>query len=166
MANTYIGLGANQGNRLANLKKALELLNSDRDIDLISVSSFYITEPVGYKEQPYFINAVSFFKTTLGVEDFFSRLQSIEHLIGKEETFKWGPRKIDLDLLFYNELILDTPNLKIPHPLIYERLFVLIPLAELAPAFIHPQLKVSIQELIRKLDKSYYIKKISGIRVH
>ncbi|MFH0925562.1 MAG: 2-amino-4-hydroxy-6-hydroxymethyldihydropteridine diphosphokinase [bacterium] len=144
----YVGFGSNLGDCSANLKKAIELLSIKEGIKLGQISSFYLTEPVGYKDQPYFTNAVCLFKTTLGVNEFFTNLKTIECLMGREKTFKWGPRKIDLDLLLYGDLVLNSPDLKIPHPLMNKRNFVLIPLTEIAPNLIHPVLQVKIQDII------------------
>lgn len=129
----YIGLGSNLGNREENLKKALAKIAAHPRISLKQVSSFYLTSPVGKEEQPWFLNAVTMIETTLEAEELLFYLQQIEQEEGRVRQEPGGPRLIDLDLLLYNQLVLTTENLTLPHPRLKERLFVLVPLEEIAP---------------------------------
>lgn len=143
----YIGIGSNLGNREENCEKAIYLLEQ-KGIKVTKRSSFYETEPWGVKEQPKFINMAVEIETYLKPEELLRTIKEIENEIGRRSSTRWGPRIIDLDILFYNDLILRTPELEIPHPLIHERDFVLKPLSEIAPDKIHPVLKKTIKELL------------------
>lgn len=137
MAVIYIGIGSNIGDREANCKKAIELLQT-KGIVTTKISSIYETEPWGVKEQPKFLNMALEAETNLSPEKLLIALKDIEKQMKREYAIKWGPRIIDLDLLFYDNIILDTDDLKIPHPLICKRDFVLLPLSEIAPNKVHP----------------------------
>jgi 2-amino-4-hydroxy-6-hydroxymethyldihydropteridine diphosphokinase len=142
----YIGLGANLGDREANIRQALsELARSG--CRPTKVSSIYETAPVGFSDQPDFLNAVAEIETDLGPRELLAVLDEIEQRIGREETFKWGPRIIDLDILLYGDLRLSEDNLKIPHPEIQQRAFVLTPLAEIAPEARHPVSGLTAREM-------------------
>jgi len=143
----YIGIGSNLGQREENCRKALRIME-EHGIVIKKMSSFYETEPWGVKNQPWFINMVVEAETDLKPEELLKVLKKIEREMGREETFKWGPRSIDLDILFYNSKVIDTEELKIPHPYITVRNFVLKPLAEIAPHFIHPVIGKTIKELL------------------
>jgi 2-amino-4-hydroxy-6-hydroxymethyldihydropteridine diphosphokinase len=132
---SYLSIGSNLGDRAKNLGTAIVLLAPK--IQPVLQSSIYQTEPWGYSDQPSFLNQVIKVETTLEPLDLLIYLKEIESQMGRQETFRFGPRLIDLDILFYDELILDTPKLTIPHPRLYERAFILIPLAEIAPDLNH-----------------------------
>src|SRR5512135_1382760 len=142
----YISLGSNLGDRALNLTNAISALAPK--VQSLLQSSIYETEPWGYADQPSFLNQVIRAETILGPLDLLEFMKEIEVKLGRKETFRFGPRLIDLDILFYDDLILDTPRLTIPHPRITERAFVLIPLAEIAPDLNHPVINKTIQELI------------------
>ncbi|MFN3739075.1 MAG: 2-amino-4-hydroxy-6-hydroxymethyldihydropteridine diphosphokinase [Thermodesulfovibrionales bacterium] len=142
----YIGIGSNIGNREKNCLEAIRLME-EKGIKVIKRSSLYETEPWGVKDQPMFINMVIEAETEYAPAELLNLLKSIERAMGRTETKRWGPRIIDLDILFYNNLILNTPELRIPHPYIHERDFVLKPLSEIAPELEHPVLKKRIKEL-------------------
>jgi 2-amino-4-hydroxy-6-hydroxymethyldihydropteridine diphosphokinase len=128
----YIGLGSNLGDREATIRSALALLESGGDVKVEAVSSLRETDPVGYEEQPKFLNGVAAISTHLAPRELLERLQDVERQLGRDRSGpRFGPRTIDLDLLLYGELTLDEPDLVIPHPRIPERRFVLEPLAEL-----------------------------------
>ncbi len=111
----YIALGSNKGNRQENLKKAVELIESDENCRVISKSFVYETKPFGYLEQNNFLNAVVSVETEFGLKEFFHFLKETEKKLGRTKNEKWGPREIDLDLLFYDELIYSDAELKVPH---------------------------------------------------
>lgn len=134
----FIGLGSNMGDRLGYLKAALGELAAHPEIRLGRASSFYESEPVGYRQQDWFINQVVEVETALDPWKLLAVLQGIENKLGRKRVIRWGPRVIDLDLLLYGELVLSGEELAIPHPRMYERNFVLFPLNEIAPDLRHP----------------------------
>ncbi len=148
----YLSLGSNLGDRPQNLHNAISFLPPK--VQSIRQSSIYETEPWGYADQPAFLNMVIEGETDLEPPDLLIFLKEIEVSMGRQETFRFGPRLIDLDILFFDKLILDSPTLTIPHPRIIERAFVLIPLAEVAPEMVHPVLKKTVQELKTAVDAS------------
>ena len=145
----YLGLGSNMGDLKANLETAIEKINSITNSGVIKVSSFYSTKAWGYAEQADFLNAVIEVKTDYSPEEFLSFTQNIEKEMGRVKNFKYGPRVIDIDILFYGDKIINVPHLTIPHPEIENREFVLCPLNEIAPDFVHPVLKKSIKNIKR-----------------
>jgi 2-amino-4-hydroxy-6-hydroxymethyldihydropteridine diphosphokinase len=148
----YLSLGTNLGDRYANLRTAIASLPPQ--IQLETQSAIYETEPWGYSDQPAFLNLVIRATTILEPDKLLKYLKNIEVVMGRQETFRFGPRLIDLDILFYDDLVMDTPELTIPHPRIRERAFVLIPLAEIAPDLFHPRLGQTIQQLKTLVDAS------------
>jgi 2-amino-4-hydroxy-6-hydroxymethyldihydropteridine diphosphokinase len=148
----YLSLGSNLGDRHTNLRNAIT--NLAPQVQSIAQSSIYKTEPWGYSEQPSFLNQACKGDTTLDPFALLAFLKEIEVSMGRQETFRFGPRLIDLDILFYDDLVLDTPKLTIPHPRIAERAFVLIPLAEIAPDLYHPGFGKTIQQLKTSVDAS------------
>ncbi len=143
----YIGIGSNLGSREDNCERAIELI-AENSIKILKRSSMIETEPWGVKDQPKFINMALEVETKKSPQDLFFILKDIEKAMGRTETEHWGPRIIDLDILFYDDLILKTPELEIPHPFIQERDFVLKPLCEIAPEKIHPVLGKTVRELL------------------
>jgi 2-amino-4-hydroxy-6-hydroxymethyldihydropteridine diphosphokinase len=146
----YLSLGTNLGDRLSNLKSAITSLVPE--VQPIVQSSVYETKPWGYTDQPIFLNQVLKTNTVLEPMDLLEFFKHIEVSMGRRETFRFGPRLIDLDILFYDELEMATPELTIPHPRIKERAFILVPLNEIAPDLIHPGLKMTIGQLITSMD--------------
>jgi 2-amino-4-hydroxy-6-hydroxymethyldihydropteridine diphosphokinase len=151
MAVAYIGFGSNLGEREEICRKAISLLDKTDGIKVEAVSSFFETEPVGFETQPTFINGAARIQTLLSPDELFSQMRRIEGELGRITKFKWGPRYIDLDLLLFDDLILDEEELTVPHPLMHKRRFVLMPLAEIAPEARHPRLGKTIDELLKTL---------------
>jgi 2-amino-4-hydroxy-6-hydroxymethyldihydropteridine diphosphokinase len=146
MPTAYIGIGSNLGNRKENCEKAIKLLEAG-NIRVEKRSSMIETEPWGVEDQPKFINLAVEIETDLKPEELLQYLKRIEAEIGRSSAERWRAREIDLDVLLYDDLIIKTPELEIPHQHIAEREFVLKPLAEIAPEKIHPVLKKSIKDL-------------------
>ena len=157
MAIAYIGLGSNIGDRFANLFDALGLLVNDSV--LRKVSSVYRTEPQGYKQQPDFLNCVVEADTDLGPMRLLKNVKNIEQLMGREATFRNGPRLIDLDVLLYNDEVIDMPDLIVPHPRLQERAFMLVPMCEIAPEVVHPVLHQTMKEILRGLKDGCAVEK-------
>ena len=146
----YIALGTNLGNRPDNLRAALGTLPPE--VNVLAESHIYETPPWGYEDQPAFLNMVVKAETCLEPGALLKYLKQLEVQLGREGNFRWGPRLIDLDILFYDDLIIDTPPLVIPHPRLHERAFVLVPLADVAPDVIHPVLERSVREILAGID--------------
>ncbi|NJD59356.1 MAG: 2-amino-4-hydroxy-6-hydroxymethyldihydropteridine diphosphokinase [Anaerolineales bacterium] len=151
-ASIYLSLGSNLGNRLNNLQAAMNEL--EIKISQIQQSPIYETEPWGYSDQPLFLNQVIRASTSLEPHELLTFLKATEVKMGRQETFRFGPRLIDLDILFYDDVILETPDLTIPHPRMTERAFIIIPLSDIAPDLIHPVAGKTIQQLKAELDPS------------
>jgi 2-amino-4-hydroxy-6-hydroxymethyldihydropteridine diphosphokinase len=150
MSTAYIGIGSNLGNRGENCTKALALLKR-KGIKIVKCSSMAETEAWGVKEQPNFVNMAIEVTTDLVPGELLRKLKEIEAEMGRAETTRWGPRIIDLDILFYNDMVIKTPELEIPHPDVQERIFVLQPLSEIAPDKTHPVLKKSVMKMLREI---------------
>jgi len=147
---TFIGFGSNLGDRVWYCKRALSLLKEAGEI--LKVSSLWLSEPWGYKEQPFFINGVLKLKTHFSAWELLEFLKKIEKKLGRKERLQWGPREIDLDLLLYGEEVIEEESLKVPHPFLHKRAFVLIPLVEIEPEAFHPVLKKTAKELLGLLE--------------
>lgn len=146
----YISLGSNLGNRIENLKSSLALM--EPEISVKEISPVYETPPWGYTSQPAFLNQVIQGETYLTPAELLVFLKFIERRMGRVLTFLYGPRIIDLDILFYDDLIINTPDLKIPHPRIAERAFVLVPLFDISPEYEHPESGVTVSEMLKELE--------------
>jgi 2-amino-4-hydroxy-6-hydroxymethyldihydropteridine diphosphokinase len=158
-----LSLGTNLGDRLANLRAALAALRASPGIRLLAQSRIYETPAWGYEDQPAFLNMVVQAETDLEPRLLLTRLKSLEVDLGRTPTFHWGPRLIDIDILFYGDLVLNTPELVIPHPRLQERAFVLVPLADLAPDLLHPVLHQTVAQLLASVDTSAIIPSTSSL---
>lgn len=156
----YIGIGSNLGDKIAHCEKAIsEILNIDRH-RLLSRSSLFKTRPIGYTAQDLFVNGVVKIETDLEPLDLYRTLKTIELRLGRKETFRGGPRVIDLDLLLFDDRRIETEELQVPHPRLHERQFVLIPLSEIDPNLIHPVLKKTVGELLEEIEEVQGVEKI------
>ncbi len=150
----YIGLGSNLGDRAGHIESAIELINDHPACQVIKISPLYETEPLGDESGGWFLNSVISVETELSPRDLLDLLLEIESSRGRKRDRHWSPRSIDLDILFYDQLIVDEAGLIIPHPQLHIRRFVLEPLAQIAPSFIHPVFKQNIHTLLTKLEDS------------
>ncbi len=157
----YIGIGSNQGDRIANCKEAISRLGKLKEAKVLATSSFYETEPVGELEQNWFINAAVKLETALSLRELFDSLQRIERQMGRQRSVEKGSRIIDLDLLFYNQEVISQQELIVPHPRIHSRRFVLTTLNEIAAKEVHPQLNLSVSQLLARLKDEKIVRKIS-----
>jgi len=156
----YIGIGSNIGDKLSTCEKAIsEILKVDRH-KLLAKSSLFKTQPVGYTSQDWFVNGVIKIETDLDAHGLLRALKAIELQLGRTETFRWGPRTIDLDILFFDNVEIHTKELQVPHPLIQERQFVLVPLLEVDRNLVHPVLKKTIQELLNDFKEGQGVEKL------
>jgi len=153
----YLSLGSNLADRAGNLQSAQDHLPPQ--VGLIEASPIYETEPWGYTDQPLFLNQVLKAETSLTPGQLLIYLKSIEKALGRLPSFHLGPRLIDLDILFFDDLVMHEQGLTIPHPYLHERPFVLVPLADVAPDLIHPVFHLTIKDFLSKLDTR-------GIRIY
>jgi 2-amino-4-hydroxy-6-hydroxymethyldihydropteridine diphosphokinase len=152
MHKLYLALGSNVGDRAANLKAAIDAVKPE--VIATICSPVYETPPWGYLDQPQFLNQVIEAQTTLPPGELLVHLKRTEELLGRKKTFKNGPRIIDLDIIFYDDVVINSPPLVIPHAHMQDRAFVLIPLNAIAPNFCHPIFKKRVSELLKKVDQS------------
>lgn len=155
----YLSLGSNLGDRAANLRSALLQLPAAKT-PVSKVSSFYETEPVDVRDQPWFLNCVVEGRTELEPPELLRALRAIEAQLGSRKEFAKGPRLLDIDILLYGDLVLATPELQIPHPRMLERKFVLAPLAEIVPALKHPGWKGTARELLLATSDRSEVRKL------
>jgi len=148
----YLGLGSNLGDRIKYLNQSLSMMKSK--IEIIRPSSIYETPPWGYTDQEPFLNQVVKGKTNLSPKQLLEFLKSIENEIGRKETFQYGPREIDIDILFYDDQIIEEDGLSIPHPKFHERAFMMVPFSEIDPDFVHPTQGQTVSMLLKKQDRS------------
>ncbi len=155
MAIVYLCLGSNSGDRLKFIEQAVSFLNLAENIKIVRTTALYETEPWGVKKQNWFLNMIVEIKTNLKAQDLLLKCLNIEKTLGRnrEKEQKWGERPIDIDIIFYDKEIINTEILTVPHPRMHERAFVLVPLLELIPDFIHPVLHKSVSELYDDLQE-------------
>jgi 2-amino-4-hydroxy-6-hydroxymethyldihydropteridine diphosphokinase len=147
----YLQLGSNSGDRLLNFRKTLDLIEIKLG-KVIRASGIYESEAWGMKNQPYFLNSVVLIETILTPFDLLDGIIKIEKKLKRVKNIKWGPRIIDIDILFFNSDVISQPDLEIPHPFISQRRFVLLPLCEIAPQYVHPVLKKKVNELLTQCE--------------
>jgi 2-amino-4-hydroxy-6-hydroxymethyldihydropteridine diphosphokinase len=147
----YLGLGSNLGDRQQNMSRAIDMMPNS--VDVRRISSCYETEPLGYARQPRFLNAVCEAATTLPPDGLLAVLKEIECRLGRRPSFADAPRPMDIDILFYGDRVTRSADLVIPHPRIEERGFVLVPLAEISPALVHPVTGRTVREMLTRLGR-------------
>ncbi len=150
MKRVYLGIGSNLGDRETQCAAAIENLER-RGVTVIKVSSHFETDPWGVPDQPKFINMAVEAETALPPDDLLAVLKEIEHEMGRQETSRYGPRIIDIDILFYGDQVIESGRLRVPHPLLHVRDFVLLPLSEIAPEMVHPLLHKTVKCLYEEL---------------
>jgi 2-amino-4-hydroxy-6-hydroxymethyldihydropteridine pyrophosphokinase len=160
MGQVFIGLGSNLGDRAYYLHQALVEIANSPQIIMKKYSSVYETEPVGKKEQPQFLNMVAELESTLLPRDLLQRLKEIENALGRTHTEHWGPREIDLDILYYGSEVFNDEKLRLPHPEIVNRRFVLVPMKEIAGEFLDPMQHLSMKELLRRCSDTSIVHKV------
>ena len=163
MKKVAIGVGSNQGDSIRICREVFDLFLNHPATSNVKTSSLYRTSPVGMTQQDWFINAAVLVQTRLAPQALLELMIEMEKNFGRVRTAKWGPRTLDLDILFYENIQLDLPGLKVPHPLMSERLFVLMPLAEIEPGWVHPGLGLSVHEMLNRileLDHRQQIQKL------
>ena len=158
----FIGLGANLGRPADQCLEAMERMHVTDGIRVLQRSSLYRSEPVGNREQGWFVNAVVEIRTVLRAGELLQAMLAIERAMGRQRDAPWGPRIIDLDLLFYGQEVIAAPDMVIPHPAFHKRRFVLVPLHEIAPYVIHPVFGVSIHGLLDRLEDDHKVELIKG----
>lgn len=152
MTLAYLGLGTNLGDRQKNLKEAIKAISLKMNV--LQRSSVYETKAWGYTNQPDFLNQVIEVNTDLTPLQLLNFVKRTETELGRVENFRYGPRLIDIDILFYGTVIRNTTRVQIPHPRLHERAFVLVPMAEIEPDFVHPVLQKTVAELLKNVDAS------------
>ncbi len=160
MQRVYVGIGSNMGDREFLIRKAIEALRDLPHTHVIRVSSLYDTEPVGETEQPPFLNAVAWVETELPPRELLWQMLLIEQRMGRVRKKRWGPRPIDLDIVFIDDQIIDEPDLVVPHPEAHRRAFVLLPLQELDADFRHPVTGETVRRMIQKLPPNPPVRKL------
>jgi 2-amino-4-hydroxy-6-hydroxymethyldihydropteridine diphosphokinase len=152
MEQAFIGFGSNQGNAVQTCLEAIQCLRNHARVRVLERSSLYRTAPLLFTDQPWFINGVVLSETDLSPKDLLDLLHRIESYFGRTRQIRWGPRTLDLDLLAFGDLQINLPSLTIPHPRLHERRFVLVPLLEIDPDWVHPTLNVSGRDLLKRIE--------------
>ncbi|MEX2190792.1 MAG: 2-amino-4-hydroxy-6-hydroxymethyldihydropteridine diphosphokinase [Bacteroidota bacterium] len=161
MTVVFLGIGSNKGDRLGYLRKAVGSVGRIPGVVVKAVSSVYETQPRGVEVQSDFLNAALVAESDLSAVELAGSLKALEQALGRTRSERWGPREIDIDLLLYDGLVLESDSLTLPHPELHNRRFVLEPLRELAPDFVHPRLQASIKDLYAHCPDNGWVKKTS-----
>ena len=163
MPSVFIGIGSNLGDRQENCIRAVELMDRMADCRITGYSDWYLTKPVGVEGQEWYVNGVVSLTTDISPQDLLKRLLKIEANMGRIRIERWGPRSIDLDILMFGQEIIQESNLKIPHPRMHLRRFVLEPMTQLAPNLVHPELGLSMKVLLENLpDENQVVTRLKG----
>ena len=154
MKTAYLSIGSNKGDRAKYIEQAVCFLGLCEDIDIVQTSALYETEPWGVKDQNWFLNVAIELSTNLSAEDLLIKCNHIEKKLGRnrEKEARWGERTVDIDIIFYANEVIDNDNLTIPHPRMNKRAFVLVPLLEIAPDYMHPVLNKTVSDLYDSLE--------------
>jgi 2-amino-4-hydroxy-6-hydroxymethyldihydropteridine diphosphokinase len=161
-----LSLGANIGARETTIARAIKLIAASPGIELVRVSSFYETDPVGFLEQPAFINAAVAIRTTRSPERLLGRLRAIERALGRTRRARWHEREIDIDILLYGDRVVSGEHLQIPHGEMHRRRFVLAPLAEIAPGALHPSIGLTVTDLLARCADHSAVRRIDDQSQH
>ncbi|RYD55695.1 MAG: 2-amino-4-hydroxy-6-hydroxymethyldihydropteridine diphosphokinase [Sphingobacteriales bacterium] len=147
MNRVYLSLGSNEGDRIGWLRQSLQML-AEKCGAIVAISHIYQTAAWGLPDQPDFLNMAVAVDTELSAADVLSKIRLIEEALKRQRTIKWGQRTLDIDILFFNDEVIDTAELQVPHPHLHKRMFVLVPLADFAPDYLHPVLKKTVLQLL------------------
>ncbi len=162
MNNTWLSLGSNEGDRVLWMQKAIDLL-SESCGTIVEKSSMYETAAWGLSSQPDFLNMVLQLQTEKTPQELLTKIHTIETTLGRQRDIKWGPRTLDIDILLYNQDMVELPGLTIPHPYLQDRRFTLAPLAQIAPEYVHPQLNKTIRQLLIECPDKLEVHKYPGL---
>lgn len=160
--NVFIGLGSNQGEKVIQCERAITEILKVNETSLLAKSSWYKSEPWGKEDQDWFVNGVIQLIVSLPPHDLLRKYKDIERALGRQTNGQWEPRIIDIDILFYDHLVTTSPDLQIPHPLIHLRNFVLVPMAEIAPHFIHPVFQKDMRKLLEAGEDHKKVIRVTG----
>lgn len=150
---TYLSVGSNMGDRLSNCRRGIDAVGASESTSVLRCSRFFRTEPVDFRDQDWFVNAAAEIETALDPFQLLAELQAVQVSVGQgEKSVRFGPRVLDLDIIFYDNVVMDTPSLMIPHPRMHMRHFVLKPICDINPDVVHPVLQKSMAELLDSLD--------------
>jgi 2-amino-4-hydroxy-6-hydroxymethyldihydropteridine diphosphokinase len=151
----YISVGSNIGDKLLNCQNGIIALTQSGESVLLAQSPFYMTEPVDYEDQDWFVNAAVKIRTSLEPFQLLNQLKSVERKAGRTDGIRFGPRILDMDIIFYDEAAIRLPGLSVPHPRMHQRRFVLKPICDIAPDFVHPILKKDMQFLLANINHNH-----------
>ncbi|MEZ0322961.1 MAG: 2-amino-4-hydroxy-6-hydroxymethyldihydropteridine diphosphokinase [Hydrogenothermaceae bacterium] len=147
----YLGLGSNVGDRTKFLMNAVHILSEK--LNIIKTSRIYTSKPIGYIDQDIFLNMAIYCRTDMDLKSLFDFIKEVEKKVGRVERFRWGPREIDIDILFFNNEVYNSEDLIVPHPRLHERDFVLVPLIDINPKLIHPVLNKTVEKLLEEVKE-------------